>query len=166
MPAPIPFEAPVTIATLLSSRFMMGFFALRGLPHLLSATLNYQFHQAGIRHSVRIASIPSGNGSVVRFGEQLSQTVNKHGAFAGLTAGRGSHGADRNSGRLTIAQDSTHGSGAYVGRKKPVRRLGDTGGGKDRRAELFAIIAAKRCRRLIGDHPGAAGEGPGSRSIL
>jgi hypothetical protein len=31
MPAPIPFEAPVTIATLLSSRFMMGSFALREL---------------------------------------------------------------------------------------------------------------------------------------
>jgi len=43
---------------------------------------------------------------------------------------------------LTIAQDSPHGSGAYVGRKKPVRRLGDTEAGKDRGAKLFAIIAA------------------------
>src|SRR5258705_13028473 len=80
--------------------------------------------------------------------------------------GRGSHGADRNSGRLTIAQDSPHGSGAYVGRKKPVWRLGDTEAGKDRGALLFAIIAAKRCRRLIGYHPRAAGEGPGPRTIL
>ena len=54
----------------------------------------YQFHQAGIRRSFWIVSIPLGNGSVVRFGEQLSQKVNKHGDFAGLTAGRGSHGAD------------------------------------------------------------------------
>src|SRR5229473_6608526 len=126
----------------------------------------YQFHKAGIRRSFWIVSIPLGNGSVVRFGEQLSQKVNKHGDFAGLTAGRGSHGADRNSGRLTIAQDSPHGSGAYVGRKKPVWRLGDTEAGKDRGALLFAIIAAKRCRRLIGYHPGAAREGPGARSIL
>src|SRR6201985_4037359 len=122
----------------------------------------YQFHQAGIRRSFWIASIPLRNGSVVRFGEQLGQKVNKDGDFAGLTAGRGSHGADRNSGRLTIAQDSPNGSGAYVGRKKPVRRLGDTEAGKDRCAELFAIIAAKRCRRLIGYHSGAASEGPGS----
>src|ERR1700741_1157524 len=32
MAAPIPFEAPVTIATLLSSRFMMGSFPSCGLP--------------------------------------------------------------------------------------------------------------------------------------
>src|SRR6476646_5297423 len=38
--------------------------------------------------------------------------------------------------------------------------------GKDRGALLFAIIAAKRCRRLIGYHPGAASEGPGARSVL
>src|SRR5579863_844420 len=126
----------------------------------------YQFDQAGIRRSIWIASIPLGNGSVIRFGEQLSQKVNKHGDFAGLTAGRGSRGADRNSGRLTIAQDSPHGSGAYIGRKKPVGRLRDTEAGKDRGALLFAIIAAKRCRRLIGYHPGAASEGPWSRSIL
>src|SRR6202030_2538088 len=126
----------------------------------------YQFHQARIRRSFWIASIPLGNASVVRFGEQLSQKVNKHGDFAGLTAGRGSHGADRNSGRLTIAQDSPHGSGAYVGRKKPVWRLGDTEAGKNRGALLFAIIAAKRRRRLIGYHPRAAGEGPGPRTFL
>src|ERR1700732_1309928 len=89
----------------------------------------YQFNQAGIRRSFWIASIPLRNRSVVRFGEQLSQKVNKHGDFAGLTAGRGSHGADRNSGRLTIAQDSPHGSGAYVCRKKSARRLGDTEAG-------------------------------------
>src|ERR1700733_13926471 len=159
MPAPIPFEAPVTIATLLSSRFMAS-------PRSFSVMQTYQFDQAGIRRSIRIASIPLGNGSVVRFGEQLSQKVNKHGDFAGLTAGRGSHGADRNSGRLTIAQDSPHGSGAYIGREKPVRRLGDAEAGKDRGALLFAVIAAKRCRRLIRYHPGAAGEGPGSRSTL
>src|SRR5580692_2634319 len=87
-------------------------------PRLLSAMQNYQFDQKSIRRSVRIALIPLGNRSVVRFGEQLSQKVNKHGDLAGLTAGHGSHGADRNSGRLTIAQDSPHGSGAYVGRKK------------------------------------------------
>src|SRR5580700_4912204 len=138
MPAPIPFEAPVTIATLLSSRFMAS-------PHSSSAMQSYQFHQAGIRHSAGMASIPLGNRSVVRFGEQLGQKVNKDGHFAGLTAGRGSHGADRNSGRLMIAQDSPHGSGAYIGRKKPVRRLRDTEAGKDRGALLFAIVAAKRC---------------------
>jgi hypothetical protein len=55
----------------------------------------YQFHQAWSRRSFWIVSIPLGNGSVVRFGEQLSQKVNKHGNSAGLTAGRGSHGADR-----------------------------------------------------------------------
>src|SRR4029077_1200590 len=159
MPAPIPFEAPVTIATLLPSRFMAS-------PRLLSAMQNYQFDQESIRRSVRIASIPMGNRSVVRFGEQLGQKVNKHGDFAGLTAGRGSHGADRNSGRLTIAQDSPHGSAAYVGRKKPVGRLGDTEAGKDRGALLFAVIAAKRGRRLIGYDPSAASEGPGSRSTL
>src|ERR1700731_5124855 len=126
----------------------------------------YQFNQAGIRRSFWIVSILLGNGSVVRFGEQLSQKVNKHGDFAGLTGGRGSHGADRNSGRLMIAQDSPHGSGAYVGRERPVRRLGDAEAGKDRGAEIFAIIAAKRPRPLIGYHPGAAGEGPGSRSTL
>src|SRR6202035_982132 len=113
-----------------------------------------------------MASIPLGNGSVVRFGEQLSQKVNKHGDFAGLTAGRGSHGADRNSGRLTIAQDSPHGSGAYVGRKKPVRRLGDAEAGKDRGAKLFAIIAAEGRRNLIGYQSGADGEGPGPRAVL
>src|SRR5258708_19635549 len=126
----------------------------------------YQFHQAGIRRSFWIVSIPLGNGSVVRFGEQPSQKVNKHGDFAGLTAGRGSHGADRNSGRLTIAQDSPHGSGAYVGRKKPVWRLGDTEAGKDRGALPFAIIAAKRCPRLIRYHPRAAGERPRPPTIL
>src|SRR5580700_3346896 len=135
-------------------------------PLLLSVTQSYQFDQKSIRRSVRIASILLGNRSVVRFGEQLSQKVNKHGDFAGLTAGRGSHGADRNSGRLTIAQDSPHGSGAYVGREKPVRRLGDTEARKDRGALFFAIIAAKRCRRLIGYDPGAASEGPGARSVL
>src|SRR6202030_194236 len=83
MPAPIPFEAPVTIATLLSSRFMAS-------PRSLSAMPNYPFDQKSIRRSVRIASIPLGNRSVIRFGEQLSQKVNKHGDFAGLTAGRGS----------------------------------------------------------------------------
>src|SRR5258708_863765 len=36
------------------------------------------------RRSVQIASIPLVNRSVVRFGEQLSQKVNKHGDFAGL----------------------------------------------------------------------------------
>src|SRR5260370_10019973 len=118
-----------------------------------------------MRHSARIASIPLGNGSVVRFGEQLSQTVNKHGDFAGLPAGRGSHGADRNSGRLTIAKDSPHGSGAYVG-KKPVRRLGDTEAGKHRGALLFAIVAAKRCRRLIAYHPAASAEGPAPQPVL
>src|SRR4029077_16859899 len=138
MPAPIPFEPPVTIATLLSSRFMASPLSLSVLP-------NYQFDQKSIRRSVLIPSIPLGNSSVVRFGEQLSQKVNKHGDFARLTAGRGSHGADRNSGRLTIAQDSPHGSGAYVGRKKPIWRLSDTEAGKDRGALLFAIIAAKRC---------------------
>jgi hypothetical protein len=35
-----------------------------------------------------------------------------------LAAGRGSHGANRKFARLMIAQDSPHGSGAYVGRKK------------------------------------------------
>src|SRR6476646_5179504 len=125
MPAPIPFEAPVTIATLLSSRFMAS-------PHSSSAIQRYLIPPSGHRHSAGIASIPLGNGSVVRFGEQLSQKVNKHGDFAGLTAGRGSHGADRNSGRLTIAKDSPHGSGAYIGRKKPVGRLRDTEAGKDR----------------------------------
>src|SRR5258705_10047023 len=80
--------------------------------------------------------------------------------------GRGSHDADRNSGRLTIAQDSPHGSGAYIGRKKPVGRLRDTEAGKDRGALLFAVIAAKRGRRLIGYDPSAASEGPGSWSIL
>src|SRR5579864_9086868 len=39
MPAPIPFEAPVTIATLLSSRFMMGSF-LRGFVMQLADTFN------------------------------------------------------------------------------------------------------------------------------
>ena len=78
----------------------------------------YQFHQAGIRRSFWIVSIPLGNGSVARFGEQLGQKVNKDGDFAGLTAGRGSHGANRKFARLMIAQDSPHGSGAYVGRKK------------------------------------------------
>jgi hypothetical protein len=107
-----------------------------------------------------------GNGSVVRFGEQLSQEVNEHGDFAGLTAGRGSHGADRNSGWLKIAQDSPYGSGAYVGREKPVRRLGDAEASKHRGALLFAIIAAKRCRRLIGYLSGAAGEDPGPRAVL
>src|ERR1700726_3663717 len=155
MPAPIPFEAPVTIATLLSSRFMAS-------PHSSSAMQSYKFRQAGIRRSVQIASIPLGNRSVVRFGEQLGQKVNKHGDFAGLTARRRSHGADRKFARLMIAQDSPHGSGAYVGRKKPVRRLGDTEAGKDRGALLFAIIAAERGRCLIGYHPGAASEGPGS----
>src|SRR6202043_3304076 len=80
MPAPIPFEAPVTIATLLSSRFMAS-------PRSSSAMPNYPFDQKSIRRSVRIASIPSGNGSVVRFGEQLSQKVDEYGDFAGLTAG-------------------------------------------------------------------------------
>src|ERR1700747_2939420 len=135
-------------------------------PHSSSAMQIYQCDQKSIRRSDRIVSIPLGNRSVVRFGEQLSQKVNEHGDFAGLTAGRGSHGADRNSGRLTIAQDSPDRSGAYVGRKKPVRRLGDTEAGKNRGAELFAIIAAKRCRNLIGYQSGAGGEGPGSRSIL
>src|SRR3984893_5601191 len=159
MPAPIPFEAPVTIATLLSSRFMAS-------PHSSSADASYQFRQAVIRHSFGIASIPLGNRSVVRFGEQLGQKVNKDGDFAGLTAGRGSHGADRNSGRLTIAQDSPHGPGAYIGREKPVGRLRDTEAGKDRGALLFAVIAAKRGRGLIGYAPSAASEGPGSRSTL
>ena len=68
--------------------------------------------------------------------------------------------------RLMIAQDSPHGSGAHVRRKKPGRRLGDAKAGKDRGAKLFAIIAAKQCRRLIGHHADAASEGPGSRSIL
>src|SRR4029077_7941892 len=36
MPAPIPFEAPVTIATLLSSRFMMCSFVLAGRCRLAS----------------------------------------------------------------------------------------------------------------------------------
>src|SRR5229473_6960333 len=36
MPAPIPFEAPVTIATLLSSLFMMGSFVLAGRCRLAS----------------------------------------------------------------------------------------------------------------------------------
>ena len=40
----------------------------------------------------------------------------------------------------------------------------DTGAGS--KELLFAIIAAKRCRRLIGYHPGAASEGPGARSVL
>src|SRR4029077_8919183 len=71
MPAPIPFEAPVTIATLWSSRFMAS-------PRSLSAMPNYQFDQESIRRSVRIASIALGNRSVVRFGEQLSQKVDKH----------------------------------------------------------------------------------------
>src|ERR1700740_1711473 len=39
MPAPIPFEAPVTIATLLSSRFMMGSF-LRGFVMRVADTFN------------------------------------------------------------------------------------------------------------------------------
>src|SRR5256885_16067764 len=116
--------------------------------------------------SVMSESNPKVKCPVLRVDEQPGQKVNKHGDFAGLTAGRGSHGADRNSGRLTIAQDSPHGSGAYVGRKKPVRRLGDTEAGKDRGALLFAIVAAKRCRRLIGYHPGASGEGPGPRAVL
>src|ERR1700731_956498 len=132
----------------------------------LSVMQIYQFHQAGIRRSFWIVSIPLGNGSVVRFGEQLSQKVYKHGDFAGLTAGRGSHGADRNLGRLMIAQDSPHGSGAYVGREKPVGRLGDAEAGKDGGAELFAIIAAEGGRDLIRYRPGAASEDPGSRSIL
>src|SRR6202045_2364682 len=132
----------------------------------LSVMQIYQFHQAGIRRSFWIVSIPLGNGSVVRFGEQLSQKVNKHGDFAGLTAGRGSHGADRNSGRLMIAQDSPHGSGAYVGRERPVRRLGDAEAGKDRGAKLFAIIAAEGRRNLIGYQSGAGGEGPGPRAVL
>src|SRR6201997_5415385 len=127
---------------------------------------NYQFDQSGIRRSDRIASIPSGNRSVVRFGEQLSQEVNKHGDFAGLTAGRGSHGADRKFARLMIAQDSPHGPGAYVGRKKPVRRLGDAKAGKDRGAKLFAIIAAEGRRNLMGYQSGAGGEGPGPRAVL
>src|SRR5260370_16887569 len=63
------------------------------------------------------------------------------------------------------AKDSPRGSGAHVRRKKPVRRLGDTKADKDRGAKLFAIIAAKRCRRLMGYHPGAAGDGPGARAI-
>jgi hypothetical protein len=111
MPAPIPFEAPVTIATLLPSRFMAS-------PRSLSAMPNYQFDQKSIRRSVRIASIPLGNRSDFLVDEQLSQKVNKHGDFAGLAAGRGSHGANRKFARLMIAQDSPHGSGAYVGRKK------------------------------------------------
>jgi hypothetical protein len=53
-------------------------------PRLLSAMQNYQFDQKSIRRSVRIASIPLGNGLVVRFGEQLSQKGSKHGDFAGL----------------------------------------------------------------------------------
>src|SRR5580704_4730245 len=127
---------------------------------------NYQFDQKSIRRSVRIASIPLGNRSVVRFGEQLGQKVNKHGDFAGLTARRRSHGADRKFARLMIAQDSPHGSGAYVGRKKPVRRLGDTEAGKDRGALLFAIIAAEGRCNLIGYRSGASGEGPGPRAVL
>src|SRR5262252_7056047 len=127
-------------------------------PHSSSAMQTYQFHQAGIRHSVRIASIPLGNRSGFLVDEQLGQKVNKHGDFAGLTAGCGSHGADRNSGRLTIAQDSPHGSGAYVSRKKPVRGLGDAEAGKDRGTELLAIIAAKGRYRLIRNRAGAAGE--------
>ena len=39
---------------------------------------------AGVRRTARIASIPMGNRLVVRFAEQLSQKVNKHGDFAGL----------------------------------------------------------------------------------
>src|SRR6202040_2103137 len=39
MPAPIPFEAPVTMATLLSSRFMMGSF-LRGFVMQVANTFN------------------------------------------------------------------------------------------------------------------------------
>jgi hypothetical protein len=42
-------------------------------------TQTYQFGQKSIRRSVRIASIPLGNRSVVRFGGQLSQKVNKRG---------------------------------------------------------------------------------------
>src|SRR5260370_41868458 len=98
----------------------------------------YQFHKAGIRSSFWIVSIPLGNGSVVRFGEQLSQKVNKHGDFAGLTAGSGAHGGDRNFGRLMIAQDSPHGFVAHVRRKKPVKRLGYAKAGKDRGAKPFA----------------------------
>ena len=92
--------------------------------------LSFQFQSEGIRPRFRILSIPLRNRSVAFLGKQLSQKVNKDGDFAGLTAGRGSHGADRNSGRLTIA---------YVGRKKPARRLGDTEAGRDRGAELYAL---------------------------
>jgi hypothetical protein len=59
-----------------------------------------------------------GNRSDFLVDEQLSQKVNKHGDFAGLAAGRGSHGANRKFAWLMIAQDSPRGSGAYVGRKK------------------------------------------------
>src|SRR6201984_1159658 len=48
---------------------------------------------------------------------------------------------------------------AYVGRKKPVRRLGDAEAGKDRSAKLFAIIAAEGRRNLIGYQSPAGGEG-------
>src|SRR5580693_1601789 len=94
--------------------------------------------------------MPGGNRSVIRFGEQLSQEVNKHGDFAGLTAGRGSHGADRNSSRLTIAQDSPHGSGAYVGRKKPVWRLGDAEAGTSQAwvVPFFRLAIRSACDML------------------
>src|ERR1700739_722009 len=110
--------------------------------------------------------MPLGNRSVVRFGELLGQKVNKHSDFAGLSAGRGSHGANRKFARLKITQDSPHGSGAYVGPKKPVRRLVDAEAGKNRAAELFAIIPAEGRRTLIGYSSGAAGEGPGPRAVL
>ena len=53
-------------------------------PRLLSAMQTYQFDRKSIIRLVRIASIPLGNRSVVRFGEQLSRKVNKHGDFVGL----------------------------------------------------------------------------------
>src|ERR1700747_1055392 len=93
-------------------------------PRLLSVMQTYQFHQRGIRRSVRILSIPLGNRSVVRFDEQLSQKVNKHGDFAGLTAGRASHGADRNSGRLLVSTVADFKSEYLAGlRRNPHRSL-------------------------------------------
>src|SRR5580704_19027653 len=60
---------------------------------LLSAMPNYQFHWTGVRRPILIVSIPVGNRSVAFFGEQLGSKVNKHGDFAGLTAGCRLHGA-------------------------------------------------------------------------
>jgi len=62
-----------------------------------------------------------------------------------------------------IAQNAPHGPGAYVRRKEPVRCLGDAKAGKNRGAELLAVIASKGRCRLVRNQARAA---PGPRTVL